>query len=145
MKLPTKWFNLAILSRVLIWRSHFTWSNCLMLVSKVESCIWGHHKGIWSPKVYTVSTLFLISLPSLPPTPSHSSPFPFLLSSSLPLFSLPSSSSPSSSSLPFSADIAELSLPKTCQLEFPEQDDLLNFRLVITPDEVRQPHVTGLH
>ena len=77
VKLPTKWFNLAILSRVLIWRSHFTWSNCLMLVSKVESCIWGHHKGIWSPKVYTVSTLFLISLPSLPPTPS-SLPTPLL-------------------------------------------------------------------
>lgn len=33
-------------------------------------------------------------------------------------------------------DIAELNLPKTCQLEFPDPDDLLNFKLVISPDEV---------
>ena len=33
-------------------------------------------------------------------------------------------------------DINELSLPKTCQVEFPDQDDLLTFKLVICPDEV---------
>ena len=34
------------------------------------------------------------------------------------------------------ADIAELNLPKTCQLDFPDPDDLLNFKLIICPDEV---------
>lgn len=34
-------------------------------------------------------------------------------------------------------DINELNLPKTCQMEFPDQDDLLNFKLIISPDEVR--------
>ena len=34
------------------------------------------------------------------------------------------------------ADLADLNLPKTCQIEFPDPDDLLNFRLIITPDEV---------
>ena len=34
------------------------------------------------------------------------------------------------------ADIAELNLPKTCQLDFPDPDDLLNFKLIIFPDEV---------
>ena len=33
-------------------------------------------------------------------------------------------------------DIAELNLPKTCQLDFADPDDLLNFRLIICPDEV---------
>jgi hypothetical protein len=33
-------------------------------------------------------------------------------------------------------DIAELNLPKTCQLDFPDPDDLLNFKLIISPDEV---------
>jgi len=33
-------------------------------------------------------------------------------------------------------DINELSLPKTCTVEFPDSDDLLNFKLVISPDEV---------
>ncbi|XP_074596684.1 NEDD8-conjugating enzyme UbcE2M [Brevipalpus obovatus] len=32
-------------------------------------------------------------------------------------------------------DINELTLPKTCNIEFPDPDDLLNFRLVIMPDE----------
>ncbi|KAL5502113.1 hypothetical protein EMCRGX_G008836 [Ephydatia muelleri] len=32
-------------------------------------------------------------------------------------------------------DIAELNLPKTCQIEFPDPDDLLNFKIVISPDE----------
>ena len=35
------------------------------------------------------------------------------------------------------SDIAELNLPKTCQLDFPDPDDLLNFRLIISPDEVK--------
>ncbi|EDO28914.1 predicted protein, partial [Nematostella vectensis] len=32
-------------------------------------------------------------------------------------------------------DIAELSLPKTCVTDFPDEDDFLNFKLIITPDE----------
>ena len=34
------------------------------------------------------------------------------------------------------ADINELSLPKTCNVEFPDPDDLLSFKLTICPDEV---------
>ena len=34
------------------------------------------------------------------------------------------------------SDINELNLPKTCQTEFPDPDDLLNFKLIICPDEV---------
>lgn len=34
-------------------------------------------------------------------------------------------------------DINELNLPKTCEINFPDDDDLLNFRLIISPDEVR--------
>ena len=33
-------------------------------------------------------------------------------------------------------DINELSLPKTCQVEFPDPDELLHFKLIISPDEV---------
>lgn len=33
-------------------------------------------------------------------------------------------------------DLAELNLPKTCQMDFPDPNDLLNFKLVISPDEV---------
>lgn len=33
-------------------------------------------------------------------------------------------------------DINELTLPKTCQIDFPDKDDLLNFKLYIYPDEV---------
>jgi hypothetical protein len=36
----------------------------------------------------------------------------------------------------FIPDINELNLPKTCQVDFPDPDDLLNFKLVISPDEV---------
>jgi len=32
-------------------------------------------------------------------------------------------------------DVNELSLPKTCQIDFPDPDDLLTFKLVICPDE----------
>ena len=32
-------------------------------------------------------------------------------------------------------DINELELPKTCKTEFPDPDDLLNFKLIIQPDE----------
>ena len=35
-----------------------------------------------------------------------------------------------------STDLADLNLPKTCQIDFPDPDDLLNFQLIITPDEV---------
>ena len=34
------------------------------------------------------------------------------------------------------ADLAELNLPKTCEIRFSDKDDLLNFKLIITPDEV---------
>jgi len=33
-------------------------------------------------------------------------------------------------------DLSELSLPKSCSTEFPDPDDLLNFKLTIQPDEV---------
>uniref|UniRef100_A0AAZ3QGP1 NEDD8-conjugating enzyme UBC12 n=1 Tax=Oncorhynchus tshawytscha TaxID=74940 RepID=A0AAZ3QGP1_ONCTS len=33
------------------------------------------------------------------------------------------------------SDINELNLPKTCEIVFPDQDDLLNFKLIISPDE----------
>ena len=33
-------------------------------------------------------------------------------------------------------DLNELELPKTCKTEFPDVDDLLNFKLIIYPDEV---------
>lgn len=36
----------------------------------------------------------------------------------------------------FDTDINELSLPKTCQIVFPDPDDLLTFKLTICPDEV---------
>jgi len=36
------------------------------------------------------------------------------------------------------ADINELSLPKTCQIDFPDPNDLLTFKLSICPDEVIQ-------
>nr|XP_006010044.1 PREDICTED: NEDD8-conjugating enzyme Ubc12 [Latimeria chalumnae] len=32
-------------------------------------------------------------------------------------------------------DINELNLPKTCEIVFPDPDDLLNFKLIICPDE----------
>ncbi|PIK48059.1 hypothetical protein BSL78_15071 [Apostichopus japonicus] len=35
----------------------------------------------------------------------------------------------------FCTDINELNLPKTCKTEFPDGDDLLNFKLIIQPDE----------
>ncbi|NXI29874.1 UBC12 enzyme, partial [Sterrhoptilus dennistouni] len=34
-----------------------------------------------------------------------------------------------------SPDINELNLPKTCEIDFSDQDDLLHFRLLICPDE----------
>lgn len=40
-------------------------------------------------------------------------------------------------------DINELNLPKTCDISFSDPDDLLNFKLVICPDEVRA-HSAGL-
>lgn len=41
-------------------------------------------------------------------------------------------------------DLAELNLPKTCETKFPDKDDLLHFKLVITPDEVRGRCTTGI-
>lgn len=32
-------------------------------------------------------------------------------------------------------DINELTLPRTCDTSFPDPDDLLNFKLIICPDE----------
>ncbi|NXB64393.1 UBC12 enzyme, partial [Struthidea cinerea] len=47
-----------------------------------------------------------------------------------------------------SPDINELNLPKTCEIDFSDQDDLLHFRLLICPDEVGlspvSPPVTSL-
>uniref|UniRef100_A0A8D3CNM2 NEDD8-conjugating enzyme UBC12 n=1 Tax=Scophthalmus maximus TaxID=52904 RepID=A0A8D3CNM2_SCOMX len=48
----------------------------------------------------------------------------------------------SAAQLRIQKDINELNLPKTCDINFPDDDDLLNFRLIISPDEVGQgyPH-----
>lgn len=42
----------------------------------------------------------------------------------------------SAAQLRITKDMNELTLPSTCQLEFPDRDDLLNFKLVVCPDEV---------
>ncbi|XP_011294291.1 nedd8-conjugating enzyme UbcE2M [Musca domestica] len=41
----------------------------------------------------------------------------------------------SAAQLRIQKDINELTLPKTCAMEFPDPDDLLNFKLIICPDE----------
>ncbi|CAL4147492.1 unnamed protein product, partial [Meganyctiphanes norvegica] len=41
----------------------------------------------------------------------------------------------SAAQLRITKDINELTLPKTCDTEFPDPDDLLNFKLIIAPDE----------
>lgn len=41
----------------------------------------------------------------------------------------------SAAQLRITKDIRDLELPKTCETEFPDPDDLLNFKLVISPDE----------
>ena len=41
----------------------------------------------------------------------------------------------SAAQLRLQKDLSELQLPKTCQTEFPDKDDLLNFKLAIEPDE----------
>lgn len=41
----------------------------------------------------------------------------------------------SAAQLRLTRDINETSLPPTCQVEFPDKDDLMNFKLVIRPDE----------
>uniref|UniRef100_A0A8D3DWC2 NEDD8-conjugating enzyme UBC12 n=1 Tax=Scophthalmus maximus TaxID=52904 RepID=A0A8D3DWC2_SCOMX len=41
----------------------------------------------------------------------------------------------SAAQLRIQKDINELNLPKTCDINFPDDDDLLNFRLIISPDE----------
>ncbi|GFG30317.1 hypothetical protein Cfor_02129 [Coptotermes formosanus] len=42
---------------------------------------------------------------------------------------------PSAAQLRITKDINELNLPKTCNTEFPDPDDLLTFKLIICPDE----------
>uniref|UniRef100_A0A8C3JKB3 NEDD8-conjugating enzyme UBC12 n=1 Tax=Calidris pygmaea TaxID=425635 RepID=A0A8C3JKB3_9CHAR len=41
----------------------------------------------------------------------------------------------SAAQLRIQKDINELNLPKTCEIDFSDQDDLLHFRLLICPDE----------
>ncbi|CAB3254753.1 unnamed protein product [Arctia plantaginis] len=41
----------------------------------------------------------------------------------------------SAAQLRITKDLNELNLPKTCSTEFPDPDDLLNFKLIICPDE----------
>ncbi|KAH8260609.1 hypothetical protein KR038_008679 [Drosophila bunnanda] len=41
----------------------------------------------------------------------------------------------SAAQLRIQKDISELNLPKTCATDFPDPDDLLNFKLIISPDE----------
>jgi len=41
----------------------------------------------------------------------------------------------SAAHLRITKDINELNLPKTCKMEFPDQDNLLAFKLIICPDE----------
>lgn len=41
----------------------------------------------------------------------------------------------SSAQLRITKDMSELNLPHTCRTEFPDPDDLLNFKLYISPDE----------
>ena len=38
-------------------------------------------------------------------------------------------------------DLLELHLPRTCETDFPDQNDLLNFKLNVQPDEVRHLNV----
>ncbi|OPJ74634.1 transcription intermediary factor 1-beta [Patagioenas fasciata monilis] len=44
----------------------------------------------------------------------------------------------SAAQLRIQKDINELNLPKTCEIDFSDQDDLLHFRLLICPDEEEQ-------
>lgn len=46
-----------------------------------------------------------------------------------------SSSRSSAAQLRITKDINELTLPQTCKIEFPDKDDLLNFKLIVCPDE----------
>jgi ubiquitin-conjugating enzyme E2 M len=41
----------------------------------------------------------------------------------------------SAAQLRITKDINELELPKTCKTDFPDPDDLLSFKLIISPDE----------
>lgn len=47
----------------------------------------------------------------------------------------PGTSKASAAQLRVTKDINEMSLPRTCKLDFPDPDDLLNFKLIIMPDE----------
>ena len=41
----------------------------------------------------------------------------------------------SAAQLRIQKDISDLNLPKTCEITFPDPDDLLNFKVTISPDE----------
>eukprot|EP00088_Acartia_fossae_P033975 TRINITY_DN34858_c0_g2_i1.p1 TRINITY_DN34858_c0_g2~~TRINITY_DN34858_c0_g2_i1.p1 ORF type:complete len:182 (+),score=52.01 TRINITY_DN34858_c0_g2_i1:222-767(+) len=47
----------------------------------------------------------------------------------------PGKKNTSAAQLRITKDINELELPKTCKTDFPDPDDLLNFKLKINPDE----------
>ena len=47
----------------------------------------------------------------------------------------PSKKRATAAQLRITKDLNELELPKTCKTEFEDPDDLLNFRLIISPDE----------
>ena len=47
----------------------------------------------------------------------------------------------SAAQLRITKDINELELPKTCRTEFPDPDDLLSFKLLISPDEVYEREI----
>lgn len=40
------------------------------------------------------------------------------------------------------SDLTELGLPRTCTTDFPDPNDLLNFKLILCPDEVRPKYRT---
>jgi len=47
----------------------------------------------------------------------------------------------SAAQLRITKDMNELTLPTTCDLVFPDKDDLLNFKLIICPDEVKDQKI----
>ena len=47
--------------------------------------------------------------------------------------SAPNTVKKSAACLRITKDINELNLPKTCNTEFPDPDDLLNFKMIICP------------
>jgi ubiquitin-conjugating enzyme E2 M len=47
----------------------------------------------------------------------------------------PGKKNASAAQLRITKDVNELELPRTCKVDFPDKDDLLNFKLKINPDE----------